>query len=96
MRRIVLASIAVLAWVLAAATAGAETLYIEKAQLVADPADPGVVRFSVQIGEPGNFLVSLLVRGESERQIELALALQPEAGGAEKTVRFSFTGRGCG
>ncbi len=96
MRRIVLASIAVLALLLAAAASGAETLYVEKEQLVADPADPGVVRFSVQIREPGSFLVRLLVRGESERQVQLALTLQPEAGGAEKTVHFSFTGRGCG
>ena len=85
-----------LALVLAAATAGAETRYIEKEQLAADPADPSVMRFSVEIGEPGSFVARLLVRGESERQVELDLTLRPEAGGEERTVHFSFTGRGCG
>ena len=71
-------------------------MWVEKEQLAADPADPAVVRFSVDIGEPGSYQVRLLVRGESDREIRLDLALQPEAGGPARTVHFSFTGRGCG
>jgi hypothetical protein len=55
-----------------------------------------VVRFSVDIREPGSYQVRLPVRGESEREIRLDLALQPEAGGPARMVHFSFTGRGCG
>jgi hypothetical protein len=88
--------LAVLVLVLSALAAGAETLRIEKEQLAADPADPSVVRFSVDIGEPGSYQVRLLVRGESEREIRLDLALQPEAGGPARPVHFSFTGQGCG
>ena len=94
--RNVLQSIAILALALAGAQAGAETRYIEKEQLAADPAEPSVVRFTLEIGEPGSFLVRLMVRGESERQLELTLALQPDGGGDARSVHFSFTGRGCG
>jgi hypothetical protein len=94
MRRIRLLVFAVLAF--AAATAGAETLWVEKTQLVPDPADPRVLTFPVEIREPGSYQVRLLVRGESERRIELALVLRPEEGGPVRAVHFSFTGRGCG
>jgi hypothetical protein len=94
MRRKLTAGLLVLA--LAAAVAGAETVRVEKAQLVTDPADSAVVLFSVEIREPGSYQVLLLVRGESEREIQLDLALRPEAGGPAQSVHFSFTGRGCG
>jgi len=94
MRRIPVLAVLVLAS--AALAAGAETLRIEREQLAADPADPSVVRFSVDIGEPGSYQLRLLVRGEAEREIRLDLALQPEAGGPTRPVHFSFTGRGCG
>jgi hypothetical protein len=94
MRRILALTLAALA--LAALAAGAQTVWVEKEQLAADPADPAVVRFSVDIREPGSYQVRLLVRGESEREIRLDLTLQPEAGGPARTVPFSFTGRGCG
>jgi hypothetical protein len=85
-----------LALTLVAAHAAAETIWVEKAQLVTDPADPRVLTFPVEIREPGSYQVRLLVRGESERRIELELALRPEAGGPVRVVHFSFTGRGCG
>jgi hypothetical protein len=94
MRRILPLVLAAL--VFGAATVGAETVWVEKAQLAPDPADPSTVAFSVEIREPGSYQVRLLVRGESDRQIELVLTLQPEAGGSARTVHFSFTGRGCG
>ena len=81
---------------LAGAKAGAETQWVEREQLVADPADPAVIRFAVEIREPGSYQVRLLARGEAEHAIQLRLDLRPEAGGAERTVRFSFTGSGCG
>jgi hypothetical protein len=96
MRRIVQRTIAVLTLALAGAHAGAETQWIERDQLIADPADPAVVRFAVDIKEPGSYQARLMARGKSKRQIELQLSLQPEAGGTERTVRFSFTGAGCG
>jgi hypothetical protein len=96
MRTILRRIIAVLILALAGARAGAETQWIERDQLIADPADPTVVRFAVDIKEPGSYQVRLLARGESNRQIELQLSLQPEAGGTERAVRFSFTGTGCG
>lgn len=80
----------------AAVAAGAQSVWVEKEQLTADPADPTVVRFAVDIREPASYAVHLLVRGESEKKIRLELALQPEAGGPARTVHFSFTGRGCG
>jgi hypothetical protein len=94
MRRILALALAALGFTVAAA--GAQTVWVEKEQLAADPADPAVVRFAVDIREPANYEVRLLVRGESEREIRLELALQPEAGGPARTVHFSFTGRGCG
>ena len=94
MRRILLLALAALAF--AAVALGAQTVWVERAQLAPDPADPSVISFTVEIREPGSYEVRLLVRGESERRIELALALQPEAGGPVRTVPFSFTGRGCG
>ena len=94
MRRIL--TLALVALGFAAVAAGAQTVWVEKEQLAADPANPAVVRFAVDILEPGSYQVRLLVRGESEREIRLELALQPEAGGPARTVHFSFTGRGCG
>jgi hypothetical protein len=94
MRRILALALAALCF--AALAAGAQTVWVEKEQLAADPANPTVVRFAVEIREPGSYQVRLLVRGESEREIRLELALQPEAGGPARTVHFSFTGRGCG
>ena len=94
MRRILALALAALCFAVAAA--GAQTVWVEKEQLAADPANPAVVRFAVDIREPGSYQVRLLVRGESEREIRLDLALQPEAGGPARTVHFSFTGRGCG
>jgi hypothetical protein len=94
MRRILALTLAALAF--ATLAAGAQTVWVEKEELVADPADPGLVRFSIEILEPGSYQVRLLVRGESEREITLDLALRPEAGGPVRTVHFSFTGRGCG
>jgi hypothetical protein len=96
MRRIVKPAIALLALALAGAHAGAETQWIERDRLIADPSDPAVVRFTVDIMEPGSYQVRLLARGESKQQIELQLSLQPEAEGTQRTVRFSFTGAGCG
>jgi hypothetical protein len=94
MRRILALALAALSF--AALAAGAQTVWVEKEQLAAGPANPTVVRFAVEIREPGSYQVRLLVRGESEREIRLELALQPEAGGPARTVHFSFTGRGCG
>jgi hypothetical protein len=94
MRRILTLALAALSF--AALAAGAQTVWVEKDQLVADPANPAVVRFSVDIREPGTYQVRLLVRGESEKETQLDLALRPEAGGPARTVHFSFTGRGCG
>jgi len=94
MRRIPTLALAVLSF--AALAAGAQTVWVEKEQLAADPADPAVVRFSLDIREPGSYQVRLLVRGESEKEMQLDLALQPEAEGPARTVHFSFTGRGCG
>jgi len=88
--------LALAALVFAGAAAGAQAVRVEKRQLVTDPADPAVVRFSVEIMEPGSYQVRLLVRGESERKNQLKLTLRPEAGGPTRTVHFSFTGRGCG
>jgi hypothetical protein len=100
MRRIVPASLAilalVLALVLAGVQAGAEKQWVGREEFIADPGDPAVVRFAVDVREPGSYQVYLSARGEAKRQIELALSLQPEAGGAERTVQFSFTGAGCG
>jgi len=94
MRRILTLALAALCFAVVAA--GAQTVWVEKEQLAADPANSAVVRFAVDIHEPGSYQVRLLVRGESEREIRLELALQPEAGGPARTVHFSFTGRGCG
>ena len=94
MRRTLLTSLVVL--VFAAAACGAEVLFVEKVQLIPDPADPKVVNFSVDVGEPGSYQVQLLAQGESEREVRLELALRPEAGGPAQTVHFSFTGQGCG
>jgi hypothetical protein len=88
--------LAIAALVFAGAAAGAQAVRVEKGQLVTDPADPAVVRFSVEITEPGSYQVRLLVRGESERKNQLKLTLRPEAGGPARTVHFTFTGRGCG
>jgi hypothetical protein len=81
---------------LAAAPARAETQWVERGQLRADPADPAVLRFTVEIRETASYQVRLLVRGESEREIRFDLQLEPDAGGPARTVHFSFTGRGCG
>lgn len=94
MRRILTLTFATLCF--AALAAGAQTVWVEKEQLAVDPANTAVVRFAVDISEPGSYQVRLLVRGESEREIRLDFALQPEAGGPARTVHFSFTGRGCG
>jgi hypothetical protein len=94
MRRILTLTLAALCFT--AVAAGAQSVWVEKEQLAADPADPAVVRFAVDIREPASYEVHLLVRGESEKKIRLELALQPDAGGPARTVHFSFTGRGCG
>ncbi len=91
-----MALFAILALVLAAATTGAEKQWVGQQELKPDAADPGMVRFAVELREPGSYQVLLSVRAEEKRQIELVFSLQPEAGGAERTVRFSFTGAGCG
>lgn len=99
MRRIPLRATALLALAFAAlacAKAGAQTQWVEREQLVADPADPAVLRFTVEIGEPGSYQVHLQVRGEAKKEMRLDLELQPESGGPPRTVRFAFTGRGCG
>jgi hypothetical protein len=96
MRQTVLVIIAVLALVLAAAAAGAEKQWVGQEEFAADPNEPEVVRFAVDIQETGSYQIHLTARGEANRQIELALSLRPEAGGAERTVHFSFTGAGCG
>jgi hypothetical protein len=89
-------AILVLALALAAPGAGAETQWVGSEELTIDPGNPAVLSFVVDIHEPGNYQVRLLARGESKRQLELQLSLRPEAGGEERTVRFSFTGAGCG
>jgi hypothetical protein len=94
MRRALTLALAALS--LTGLAAGAQTAWVPMEQLEADPADPAVVRFFVDIREPGTYQVHLLVRGEAEKEIRLELALQPEAGGSPQSVRFSFTGRGCG
>ena len=94
--RNVLQLIAILALALAGAQAGAEKQWVGQEEFAADPADPAVVRFTVDIREPGSYQLYLTTRAESERLIELVITLQPEAGGADRTVRFSFTGAGCG
>jgi len=94
--RNVLQSIAILALALAGVQAGAEKQWVGQEEFAADPADPAVVRFAVDIREPGSYQVHLTTRAEAQRPIELALSLQPEAGGADWTVRFAFTGAGCG
>jgi hypothetical protein len=98
MQRKVLGAIGILILALAFAApgAGAETQWVGSEQLVADPSDPAVVSFTVDVREPGSYQVRLLARGEAKRQIELQLTLRPEDGGEERTVRFSFTGAGCG
>ncbi len=95
MRKVVILASVILILAMAAA-AGAEKQWVGREEFVADPADPAVVRFSVDIREPGSYQVHLTTRAESQRPIELVLSLQPEAGGADRTVRFSFTGAGCG
>lgn len=82
--------------VIAAQKPGAQTQWVEREQLVADPADPAVLRFTVEIREPGAYQVHLQVRGEAKKEMRLDLELQPESGGPPRTVRFAFTGRGCG
>jgi hypothetical protein len=90
-------SLAIVALFLAAAAmAGAEKQWVGQEEFSPDPANPAVSRFTVDIHEPGSYQILLTVRGEARRQIELALSLQPEAGGADRTVHFSFTGAGCG
>jgi hypothetical protein len=86
---------AVLALVLASAAAGAEKQWVGQQDLKPDAADPGVVRFAVELREPGSYQILLTTRAEAKQPVELTLSLQPEAGGAERTVRFSFTGAGC-
>ncbi len=89
-------------WVLAAAlflgalAAGAETVWVDRPQLAEDPADPQALSFTVEIREPGSYQARIMVRGEADREIQLVLTLRPEAGGPAHSVRFSFTGQGCG
>ena len=89
-------AILVLVLAFAGLSVGAQTQWVEREQLVADPAAPAMVRFSVDVREPGSYQVRLLARAEAKQEIQLALVLRPEAGGADLTVRFSFTGAGCG
>jgi hypothetical protein len=96
MRRIVLASLAILTLGLAGTLAGAEKQRVGREEFTADPVDPAVVRFAVEVREPGSYQVYLMVRAESQRKIELVLSLQPQAEGADRTVHFAFTGAGCG
>jgi len=94
MRRIPALALACL--VLGSLSAGAQSVWGEREQLLPDPADPAVLRFATEIREPGSYQARLLVRGESKREVRLELELQPEAGGPPRKVTFSFTGRGCG
>ncbi len=91
-----MALFAILALVFTAVAAGAEKQWVGQEELKPDAADPGVVRFALELREPGSYQLLLTVRAEEKRQIELVLSLQPEAGGEDRTVRFSFTGAGCG
>jgi len=50
----------------------------------------------VEVREPGSYQARVMVRGEADREIQLELSLRPEAGGPARSVRFSFTGQGCG
>jgi len=90
------AILAVILILVLAAAAGAEKQWVGREEFAADPTDPAVVRFAVDIREPGSYQVHLTTRAEAQRPIELVLSLQPEAGGADWTVRFAFTGAGCG
>jgi hypothetical protein len=96
MQRIVLRSIVIFALAFAALSGNAKPQWVERAQLIADPADPAVIRFSIDVREPGSYQVRLLARGESKQEIQLDLLLQQEAGGPARTVHFAFTGAGCG
>ena len=81
---------------LGALAAGAETVWVDSPQLAADPADPRALSFAVEVREPGSYQARIMVRGEADREIQLELSLRPEAGGPVRSVRFSFTGKGCG
>jgi len=81
---------------LGALAAGAETVWVDSPQLAADPTDPRALSFVVEVREPGSYQARVMVRGEADREIQLELSLRPEAGGPARSVRFSFTGQGCG
>jgi hypothetical protein len=98
MRRVPFGVLAVLALAFAFMgwRAGAETQWVGQEQFSKDPADPAVAKFVVDVRESGSYQIHLTARAESKRPIELQLTLRPEAGGAGRTVRFSFIGAGCG
>lgn len=81
---------------LGALAAGAETVWVDSPQFAADPTDPRALSFVVEVREPGSYQARVMVRGEADREIQLELSLRPEAGGPARSVRFSFTGQGCG
>jgi len=80
---------------------GAEELRVNRQELRPDTAVPNTLVFTVTVGKAGSFTARLMVRAEEGKQYTIQLTLQPEASAGEDSsaapsVRFSFTGPGCG
>jgi hypothetical protein len=89
----------VLAAVLFALTvgaAGAENLRVYREHLRPDPCSPDTLTFTVTVEKAGSYAVRLLVQGEEGKDHTIQLTLQPEGSDAALSLRFSFTGQGCG
>jgi hypothetical protein len=78
-----------------AAGAYAETLFIYGINLQKPPSKDEL-SFSVTVKEAGAYQARLLVYPKSQRDYVLTLTLNPAREGEPVTIRFSFTGRGCG
>jgi len=81
--------------------AGAEELRVNRPELRSDPSAPETLLFTVTVKKAGSYGVQLLARAEEGREYTLLLTLQPEGPAAEDSsaapsVRFTFTGKGCG
>ncbi len=81
--------------------AGAEELRVDREELRSDPSAPETLLFTVAVKKAGDYAIQLMVRAVEGREYTLLLTLQPEGSAAEDSsaapsVRFTFTGKGCG
>ncbi len=81
--------------------AGAEELRVNRQELRSDPAAPETLLFTVAVQKAGSYAVQLMARAVEGRENTLQLSLQPEGSAVEDpsaapSVRFTFTGKGCG